>query len=79
MNEEGYLLAQGHLDVLTKPHPSVKLDIRVENFDLGRVLPLTSRYHVRLYQGRLSTDGSVEYARGASWSNSVTSQSSTRL
>lgn len=62
MNEEGHLLAQGHLDVFAKPHPSVKLDIHVENFDLGRLLPVTSRYHVRLYQGRLSTDGSVEYA-----------------
>jgi Domain of Unknown Function (DUF748). len=62
MNEDGTLRAQGHLDVFAKPHPSVKLDIRVENFDLGRLLPLTSRYHIRLYQGRVSTDGSVEYA-----------------
>lgn len=62
VNEDGTLRAQGHLDVFAKPHPSVKLDIRVDNFDLGRLLPLTSRYHIRLYQGHLSTDGSVEYA-----------------
>ena len=62
INEDGTLRAQGHLDVFAKPHPSAKLDIRVENFDLGRLLPLTSRYHIRLYQGRLNTDGSVEYA-----------------
>jgi len=62
INENGTLRAQGRLDVFAKPHPSAKLDIQVENFDLGRLLPLTSRYHIRLYQGRLSTDGSVEYA-----------------
>jgi hypothetical protein len=62
VNEDGRLRAQGHLDVFAKPHPSVKLDIRVDNFDLRRLLPLTSRYHIRLYQGHLSTDGSVEYA-----------------
>jgi hypothetical protein len=62
INEDGHLVAQGHLDVLTKPHPSAKLDLRVENFDLGRLLPVTSRYHIRLYQGRLSADGSIEYA-----------------
>lgn len=62
LNEDGHVVADGHLDVFAKPHPSGKVHIRVENFDLGRLLPVTSRYHVRLYQGRLHTDGSVEYA-----------------
>ena len=62
INEEGRVRAEGHLDVFAKPHPSAKAHIAIDNFDLGRLLPLTSRYHVRLYQGRLSTEGSVEFA-----------------
>lgn len=62
VDDDGQLRVQGHADLFAKPHPAGKVDVSLQNFDLGRLLPLTSRYHVRLYQGRLTTEGAVEYA-----------------
>ena len=62
VNDDGQLRVQGHVDLFAKPHPAGKVDLSLQNLDLGRLLPLTSRYHVRLYQGRLTTEGIVEYA-----------------
>jgi hypothetical protein len=65
VNDDGQLTVQGHVDLFAKPHPAGKVDLSLQNVDLGRLLPLTSQYHVRLYQGRLMTEGSVEYAAWA--------------
>jgi hypothetical protein len=62
VNDDGQLTAQGHVDLFAKPHAAGKVDLSLQNVDLGRLLPVTSRYHVRLYQGRLTTEGTVEYA-----------------
>jgi hypothetical protein len=62
VNDDGQLTVQGHVDLFAKPHLAGKVDLSLQNVDLGRLLPLTSQYHVRLYQGRLMTEGSVEYA-----------------
>jgi hypothetical protein len=62
INDDGQVRAQGHVDLFAKPHPAGKVGVSVQNLDLGRLLPLTSRYHVRLHQGRLTTEGTVEYA-----------------
>jgi hypothetical protein len=62
VDDDGQLKVQGHADLFAKPHPAGKVNVSLQNFDLGRLLPLTSRYHVRLYQGRLTTEGAVEYA-----------------
>jgi hypothetical protein len=62
VNDDGQVTAEGHVDLFAKPHLAGKIDVSLQNFDLGRLLPLTSRYHVRLYQGLLTTKGSVEYA-----------------
>lgn len=62
INDDGLLTVQGHVNFFAKPHLAGRVDLSLENLDLGRLLPLTSRYHVRLYQGRLTTEGTVEYA-----------------
>jgi hypothetical protein len=62
VNDDGQLTVQGHVDLFAKPHLAGKVDLSLQNVDLGRFLPVTSRYHGRLYQGRLTTEGTVEYA-----------------
>ncbi|WP_447983532.1 DUF748 domain-containing protein [Nitrospira sp. Nam74] len=62
VNEDGQVTVQGHVDLFAKPHLAGKVELSLQNADLGRLLPVTSRYHGRLYQGRLTTEGTVEYA-----------------
>jgi hypothetical protein len=62
VNDDGQLRAEGHLDVFAQPHLAGKIDVSLQNVDLGRLLPVASLYHIRLYQGRLAMEGDVEYA-----------------
>ena len=59
--EQARITLEGRADVLAEPYPYVQADVAVENLDLHALLPLATRYHVKLHQGRMALNGHVTH------------------
>lgn len=62
LNETGQLQVRGRLALFADPHPAISADLTLRQIELSPLLPIASRYHVRLHQGRLTAVGHIEYA-----------------
>jgi hypothetical protein len=60
--EKGRFQLDGHADLFAEPTMAVTADLTLADIALAEVLPLTAQYQVHLSQGRLSTEGHIEYA-----------------
>jgi hypothetical protein len=60
--EAGQLSVDGHADFLATPHVGLQADIRLQQLDLDYFKPVTDRYNLQVSGGRLSADGTIEYA-----------------
>jgi len=59
--EQGTIRIEGHADFLAEPHPSLDADAVIDHLELKPLLPLASRYHVKLYQGGMTLAGHLTY------------------
>jgi Domain of Unknown Function (DUF748) len=59
--EQARITLEGRADVLAEPYPSIQADIAVDNLDLHALMPLATRYHVKLHQGRMALKGHVTH------------------
>ena len=60
--ESGTIRLDGHADFLAEPTVAFKVDLEMEGVSLGSFIPVTARYNVQLSRGKMSAEGSVEYA-----------------
>jgi hypothetical protein len=60
--DAGAFKLNGHANFLAKPHAGIKAKYSLEGVDLDYFKPIIRRYFVSVRGGKLSSDGSFEYA-----------------
>ncbi len=62
--DRGKAKLKGNADFLAEPHIAIKADLQLEQIDVDYFKPIAERYKFMIQKGVLSTNGSIEYARG---------------
>jgi len=62
--DTGKVTVDGHADFLAEPHITLKADLKLDQVTLDYFKPIAERYQFSIQQGTLSSDGTIEVARG---------------